>query len=184
MMLLDTHTALWLRAGDARLGPVARAEIQRAWESDAVALSAISFWEIAMLRDKDRIRYPVDVELWRREFLAQGMVEIPIDGEIAARAWGSSKTSTPTPPTASSSPPPSKATPSSPQTRQYSKGLRDALLHELLDAAASPAGTQNGRKPPCIGTRCPASWDVVRLGDVAEISDGPIWNPATGSAIF
>ena len=86
MMLLDTHTALWLRAGDARLGPVARAEIQRAWESDAVALSAISFWEIAMLRDKDRIRYPIDVELWRREFLAQGMVEIPIDGEIAARA--------------------------------------------------------------------------------------------------
>ena len=86
MMLLDTHTALWLRAGDARLGHIARAEIQRAWESDEVALSAISFWEIAMLGDKDRIRYPVDVELWRREFLAQGMVEIPIDGEIAVRA--------------------------------------------------------------------------------------------------
>ena len=86
MMLLDTHTALWLRAGDARLGHIARAEIQRAWESDAVALSAISFWEIAMLRENNRIRYPVDVELWRREFLAQGMVEIPVDGEIAARA--------------------------------------------------------------------------------------------------
>ena len=29
MILLDTHAALWLRAGAARLGPVARAEIER-----------------------------------------------------------------------------------------------------------------------------------------------------------
>ena len=29
MILLDTHAALWLRAGATRLGPVARAEIER-----------------------------------------------------------------------------------------------------------------------------------------------------------
>jgi len=32
VILLDTHAALWLRAGDARLGPVARSEIERAWQ--------------------------------------------------------------------------------------------------------------------------------------------------------
>ena len=86
MILLDTHAVLWLRAGDTRLGPVALAEIQRAWESDELALSAISFWEIAMLRDKGRIRYPDDVVLWRQEQLGQGLAEIPVDGEIGIRA--------------------------------------------------------------------------------------------------
>jgi len=87
VILLDTHTALWLRAGVSRLGPVARAEIQRAWEADALALSAISFWEIAMLRDKGRILYPEDVVQWRQEQLNQGIIEIPVDGEIGIRAY-------------------------------------------------------------------------------------------------
>ena len=87
MILLDTHTVLWLRAGDPRLGPVARAEVQRAWESDAVGLSAISFWEMAMLRNKGRMRHPDDVAKWRQEQLHQGLIEIPVDGEIGIRAY-------------------------------------------------------------------------------------------------
>ena len=39
-----------------------------------------------MLRDRGRIQYPDDVALWRREQLGQGMVEIPVDGEIGVRA--------------------------------------------------------------------------------------------------
>ncbi len=39
-----------------------------------------------MLREKGRIGYPDDVIQWRREQLGQGVVEVPIDGEIAARA--------------------------------------------------------------------------------------------------
>ena len=85
-MLLDTHAALWLRAGDARLGSVARAEIQRAWEADEVAMSAMSFWEMAMLREKGRISYPDDLARWRQEQLGQGLIEIPMDGEIGIRA--------------------------------------------------------------------------------------------------
>ena len=87
MILLDTHTVLWLRAGDPRLGPVARAEIQRAWESDAVGLSAISFWEMAMLRHKGRMRHPDNVAKWRQEQLDQGLIEIPVDGGIGIRAY-------------------------------------------------------------------------------------------------
>ena len=86
MILLDTHTALWLRVGDARLGPVARAEIQQAWESDEVAMSAISFWEMAMLRDRGRISYPDDVGRWRQEQLGQGLIEIPVDGDTGIHA--------------------------------------------------------------------------------------------------
>ena len=85
-MLLDTHTALWLRAGGAKLGPVARAEIQLAWADEEVAMSAISFWEMAMLRAKGRISYPEDVRRWRLEQLEQGLIEIPVDGEIGIRA--------------------------------------------------------------------------------------------------
>ena len=85
-MLLDTHAALWLRAGDAKLGPAARAEIECAWQTEEVARSAISFWEMAMLREKGRIEYPDEVSRWRLEQLGQGLIEIPMDGEIGVRA--------------------------------------------------------------------------------------------------
>ena len=39
-----------------------------------------------MLKDKGRIVFPDDVLLWRRGQLASGWTEIPVNGEIAARA--------------------------------------------------------------------------------------------------
>ena len=39
-----------------------------------------------MLKDKGWITFPDDVRSWRREQLAQGWIEIPVNGEIAARA--------------------------------------------------------------------------------------------------
>lgn len=86
MMLLDTQAILWLRSGDRRLGARARQLIDEAWRSDELCVSAISFWELAMLRDKGRIDFPDDVALWRREQLEQGVSEIPVDGEIGVRA--------------------------------------------------------------------------------------------------
>ena len=85
-MLLDTHALLWLRMGEARLGTKARREIGRAWQSGEVGVSAISFWEIAMLKDRGRINFSEDVGLWRREQLEQDLVEIAVDGEIGIRA--------------------------------------------------------------------------------------------------
>ena len=86
LLLLDTNALLWMRRGDSRLGRVARREIERAWQSDELAVSAISFWEVGMLVDKGRIRLADDVRIWRRDHLEQGMVEIPLDGETAIRA--------------------------------------------------------------------------------------------------
>lgn len=86
MILLDTHVMLWLRLGEARLGARARLEIDQAWQSGEVGVSAISFWEVALLKDKGRIRFPEEVGLWRREQLEQGVVELAVDGEIGIRA--------------------------------------------------------------------------------------------------
>ena len=86
LILLDTGALLWLRLGDRRLGNNARREIERAWQSNEVAVSAISFWQIAMLVNKGCIRLADDVPSWRREHLDQGVVEIPVDGEIGIRA--------------------------------------------------------------------------------------------------
>ena len=88
MILLDTHVILWLRTGDERLGLLARHEIDRAWQSGELAVSSISFWEVAMLKSKSRISFRENLGQWRRVQLEQGMVEIPVDGKIGLRAAG------------------------------------------------------------------------------------------------
>ena len=85
-MVLDTQVMLWLRSGDPKLGTHARLEIDRAWRSGEVAISAISFWEVAMLKEKGRLTFPGDVAMWRQEQLSQGVIEVPVDGDIGIRA--------------------------------------------------------------------------------------------------
>ena len=68
------------------MGRQARHTIDEAWQSGQVSVSAISFWEIALLIEKGRLRFPEDVGLWRQEQVAQGVVEIPISGAIGIRA--------------------------------------------------------------------------------------------------
>ena len=63
-----------------------KAHSRWAFHNSELAVSAITFWEVAMLRTKGRLFFPEDVELWRRELLGHGIVEIPVDGEIGIRA--------------------------------------------------------------------------------------------------
>ena len=86
MILLDTQVMLWLRAGDRRLGPRSRQTIDRESRAGQVAVSAISFWEVAMLKQKRRIHFAEDVASWRLSQLEQGMVEVPLTGLIGIRA--------------------------------------------------------------------------------------------------
>ena len=88
MLLLDTHVMLWLRTGDSQLGRLARREIEQTWQAAEIGVSAMSFWEVALLREKGRIAFPEDVSIWRREQLEQGVIEIPVDGEIGILANG------------------------------------------------------------------------------------------------
>lgn len=88
MIVLDTHVLIWMDADDAALGPQARARIEQAWRAGEVAVSAISFWESAMLAEKGRIVLPLAIEGWRTGLLGAGLLEIPLDGRIALAAAG------------------------------------------------------------------------------------------------
>ena len=87
MILLDTQALLWLRGGSPHLGARARREIDRAWSEGGVAVSAITFWEVALLGRRGRMVFPGDVSMWRLEQLQQGLVEIAVTGEIAVRSF-------------------------------------------------------------------------------------------------
>lgn len=88
MIVLDTHALIWMDADDAVLGPQARSSIAQHWHAGQVGVSAISFWESAMLVQKGRITLPVSVEAWRADLLAAGLVEIPLDGRVSVLAAG------------------------------------------------------------------------------------------------
>ena len=86
MILLDTHVLLWLLLDDSRLGDQSRQVIYTAWAESEVAVSAITFWEVAMLHEKGRIALLTDIVAWRVGLLDAGLVEIPVDGGIGIRA--------------------------------------------------------------------------------------------------
>ena len=86
MILLDTHVLLWSRLDDPRLGPEARATITRHWALGEVAVSSVSFWEIGMRIRKGRLTIDAELDGWRRNLLASGLVELSVDGDIAIRA--------------------------------------------------------------------------------------------------
>lgn len=77
---------IWFREGSPRLGTQTRREIERSLQENDATISAISFWEIAMQIQKGRISLSIDLDSWRRDLLEYGLVEIPVDAEIAMRA--------------------------------------------------------------------------------------------------
>ena len=86
MILLDTHVLIWQEQGDLRLGSETRRVIARALQEDRAAVSAMSFWEVGMRVQKGRLDLLLDLGVWRRDLLDQGLIEIRVDGDIAARA--------------------------------------------------------------------------------------------------
>lgn len=86
MILLDTHTLLWMDRDDDALGRQSRVLIEQAWKTNTVAVSAISFWEAALLEQHGRIVLPLAVEIWRTDLLQAGVREIALDGRIALLA--------------------------------------------------------------------------------------------------
>jgi PIN domain nuclease of toxin-antitoxin system len=62
--------------------------MERAVRQGEAGVSAITFWEVAMLRQKGRMTLLSDASSWRATLLEQGLIEIPVDGEIGIRANG------------------------------------------------------------------------------------------------
>ncbi|MGB5253987.1 MAG: PIN domain-containing protein, partial [Sedimenticolaceae bacterium] len=80
--MLDTHVLIWLDAGTTELGDETAELIDGEFAVDGVAVSAISFWEIAMLIAKGRVVIAQPLLRWREELLAAGLRELPLDGRL------------------------------------------------------------------------------------------------------
>ena len=86
MILLDTHAALWFTTDSELLGKKSRRITDRALKDSQLAVSAISFWEIALLVAKRRLRRIDLATEMRRLVLGGGVIELPLTGEIAILA--------------------------------------------------------------------------------------------------
>jgi len=64
LVLLDTHAWVWLLSGSPKISPKALKAVERSLADEAVLLSAISPWEVAMLVSKGRLTLDRDVGEW------------------------------------------------------------------------------------------------------------------------
>ena len=86
MILLDTHVLVWLDQDSPKLGPKCRTAIDEALADDDLAVSAISLWEVAMLVAKQRLAIAIALSQWRRDLIAGGIRELPLDGRVGLLA--------------------------------------------------------------------------------------------------
>lgn len=78
MKLLDTHAWIWLCSDPTRLSSLALA----ATTDETLCISIISCWETAMLVQKGRLTFTIEVEQWI-EFALQSVILLPITPSIA-----------------------------------------------------------------------------------------------------
>ena len=64
LILVDTHVLIWLDQDDPALGRSSRTLVDEALREGALAASAVSFWEIAMLVAKRRIIIDMPLAKW------------------------------------------------------------------------------------------------------------------------
>ena len=86
MILLDTHTLIWLAAGLDKLGANTREQLDSALLDECLTVSTISFWEVAMLVEKGRLQMSLDMFQWRSDLLAGGLHELTVTGTIGIEA--------------------------------------------------------------------------------------------------
>lgn len=83
-LLLDTHVAVWLRAGSSRLKPSILALIEHSLYQGKICLSPISAWEIGMLAAKKKLDLGQSPLVWIAGFVDKFNVTIlDITPEIA-----------------------------------------------------------------------------------------------------
>jgi PIN domain nuclease of toxin-antitoxin system len=83
VIILDTHIWIWWTAGSSDLHP-AKAELLNAHQSEGLAVSVISCWEIAKLVEKGRLRLSLQLDEWIDKALAHpGITLLPLQPAIA-----------------------------------------------------------------------------------------------------
>jgi PIN domain nuclease of toxin-antitoxin system len=84
VIVLDTHAWLWWLSDPGQLSRAASAVIREAMAEDAVMLSAISVWELAMLVDRGRLELDRRVEDFAAQTEALPFVHlVDVDRRIA-----------------------------------------------------------------------------------------------------
>ncbi len=85
IVLLDTHVWIWVvNGGPERLSADAREVIEAAALDSALAVSAISAWEVAMLEAKGRLQLQMDCRDWVTTSTRRaGLRVVPLLAEIA-----------------------------------------------------------------------------------------------------
>jgi PIN domain nuclease of toxin-antitoxin system len=86
VIVLDTHVAIWSAFDTASLGKKCRRILRQASADNELAISAVSFWEIALLVVKRRLRLAGSAREARRLILDAGTTELPLTGEVAILA--------------------------------------------------------------------------------------------------
>lgn len=88
MILLDTHALVWAVADPKRIPPRSMRLINAAVRGgDAIGVSSISVWEIAMLVERGRLSLTMDAGVWIAKVEALPFLTfIPVDNQIAFRS--------------------------------------------------------------------------------------------------
>ena len=86
MILLDTHALLWLLEDSPRLGRKAARLASAALRVDGLAVSATSFWEVAHLVQRRRVRLDGSVVSFRSAVLEMRVRELVVDGAVSISA--------------------------------------------------------------------------------------------------
>ena len=86
LIILDTHCLVWIDQADTRMGRTARRLADAAMEATELAVSVMSFWEIALLVARGRLRLREPIGRWRHQLLERGLVELPLGGAVCIAA--------------------------------------------------------------------------------------------------
>jgi PIN domain nuclease of toxin-antitoxin system len=86
VILLDTHVLVWLDLDSDALGSIANRLVDAAWRDRTLMVSAISFWECALLHRRERLELPKPPSVWREDLIAAGLNEVPLDGGTSIAA--------------------------------------------------------------------------------------------------
>ena len=85
-VLLDTHALVWLMEDSSQLGRRAARRADTASRTGVLLVSAITFWEVALLTMRHRLTLAETVTGWRRRVLELGVQEIPVSGDVGILA--------------------------------------------------------------------------------------------------
>jgi PIN domain nuclease of toxin-antitoxin system len=85
MILLDTHTLIWLKVEPIKLSPRATEAIRIARLSDGLAISAITLWELAWVATRGRLNFTGTVDALVQRITSSITIR-PITAKIAVLA--------------------------------------------------------------------------------------------------